>query len=116
MWTVKREAIDQVKQAFAEYGRPDHEVKDADGNVTGRLLATQVYMKDNVIVRAIEIEGDFVAVAQHMSRQPAIRELEGKLDPLIEEERDMSTPEGAREFFMKSAMECLVDRRHDEPV
>lgn len=115
MWSVRPEAVGEVKQAFAEYGRPDHEVKDDEGNVKGRLLATQVFMKDNVVVRVIEVEGDFAAVAAHMGRQPAIRELEDKLTPLLEEPRDMSTPEGAREFFMKSAMECLVDRRHDDP-
>ena len=115
MWTVKPDAVDEVKQAFADYGRPDHEVKDDEGNVKGRLLGTQVFMKENVVVRVIEVEGDFAAVAAHMGRQPAIRDLEDKLTPLLEEERDMSTPEGARAFFMKSAMECLIDRRHDDP-
>ena len=115
MWTVKPDAVDEVKQAFADYGRPDHEVKDDEGNVKGRLLGTQVFMKENVVVRVIEVDGDFAAVAAHMGRQPAIRDLEDKLTPLLEEERDMSTPEGARAFFMKSAMECLIDRRHDDP-
>ena len=38
----------------------------------------------------------------------------GFLDEHIAEPRDMSTPDGAREFFMKSIMELLVARRHDE--
>jgi hypothetical protein len=115
MWAVKPDAIDQVKELFANYGRPDHVVKDEDGNVRGMLLGTQVFMKDNLVVRVIEVEGDFVAVAQHMGRQPAIQELESALDDLVLEPRDMSTPEGARDFFIKSAMECLIDRRHDDP-
>lgn len=115
LWTVKPEAVEQVKELFRDYGRPDHEVKDEDGNVRGRLLGTQVFMKGNTVVRVIEVEGDFVAVAQHMGRQPAIQELEAALDPLLEEPRDMSTPEGARDFFLKSAMECVADRRHDDP-
>jgi SchA/CurD like domain len=49
-----------------------------------------------------------------MGRQPAIRELEDQLDQLVAEPRDMSTDEGAREFFIKSFMELLVSRRYDE--
>jgi hypothetical protein len=49
-----------------------------------------------------------------MGRQPAIRELEDQLDEHIAEPRDMSTPEGAREFFVNSIMEPIAARRHDE--
>ena len=53
-------------------------------------------------------------LARHMGRQPAIRELEDALDEHVAEPRDMSTAEGAREFFIKSIMELLAARRHDE--
>jgi hypothetical protein len=49
-----------------------------------------------------------------MGRQPAIRELEEKLDDYIEKPRDMSTPEGARAFFIESAMRTVVTRRWDD--
>ncbi len=57
---------------------------------------------------------DLPTLARHMGQQQAIRDLEDKLDEHIAEPRDMSTPEGAREFFIKSFMELLVSRRHDD--
>jgi SchA/CurD like domain len=113
-WTVKPGTEDAVRQAFANYGRPDHDVKDADGNIVGKLLSTQVFMKGNTLVRAIEFEGSIVDLAPHMGRQPAIQALEQEIDKYLEEPRDMSTPEGARAYFMKSAMETLISRRWDD--
>ena len=49
-----------------------------------------------------------------MGQQKAIRDLEDELDKHVAEPRDMSTPEGARDFFVKSFMELLISRRHDE--
>jgi hypothetical protein len=73
-------------------------------------------MQGNTVVRVMEIEGaSFPEVAAHMGKQPAIRELEDKLDEHLLEPRDMSTPEGAREFFMKSMMRPIAVRRHDDP-
>jgi hypothetical protein len=114
MWTVKPGTEEQVAELFANYQSPDPIVKDADGNEKGRLLGTQVFMKDNVVVRVMEIDAALPDVAQHLGRQPAIQELERKLDPLLEVERDMSTPEGARAFFMSSMMRCLVARKLDD--
>ena len=113
-WNVRKGTEDEVRELFHNYGRPDHVIKDDDGNEVGRLLATQVYMKDNMIVRVVEADApSIIEVAKHMRQQKAIQDLEESLDPLLEEPRDMSTPEGARDFFMKTAMECLVARRHD---
>jgi hypothetical protein len=116
MWDIKPGSQDAVRQVFKEYGRPDHTVRDEDGNDVGTLLSTQVFMKGNTVVRVVETTDDvpLPVLGQHMGRQPAIRELEDKLDELVAEPRDMSTSEGAREFFMKSTMELLVTRRHDE--
>ncbi|HWX45907.1 MAG TPA: SchA/CurD-like domain-containing protein [Solirubrobacteraceae bacterium] len=116
MWDIKPGSQDAVRQAFKEYGRPDHAVRDEDGNDVGTLLSTQVFMKGNTVIRVVETTDDvpLPVLGQHMGRQPAIRELEDKLDQYVAEPRDMSTSEGAREFFMKSTMELLVTRRHDE--
>lgn len=116
MWDIKPGSQDAVRQAFKEYGRPDHTVRDEEGNDVGTLLSTQVFMKGNTVIRVVETTDDvpLPVLGQHMGRQPAIRELEDKLDQYVAEPRDMSTSEGAREFFMKSTMELLVTRRHDE--
>ena len=114
-WTVKPGTEDKVRELFKNYGRPDPVVKDAEGNETGGLLvSSQVFMKDNIVIRVMEVEGSLPEAAAHLGRQPAIQELESQLDPLLEEPRDMSDPQGAREFFMLSIMETLLSRRHDE--
>jgi hypothetical protein len=113
IWKVKPGSEPAVRELFAGYGRPDPVVKDAEGNVKGRLVGTQVFMKDNTVVRVMEIEGSFPDVAAHLSRQPAIRELESQLDAHLETPRDMSDPAGARKFFMNAMMDCLVARRED---
>jgi hypothetical protein len=110
IWNVKPGTEDQVRELFANYESPDPVVRDEHGNEKGRLLSTQVYMRQNVVVRVMEIDCDFRDAAAHLGKQPGIRELESKLDPLLETPRDMSTPEGAREFFMSTMMECLVSR------
>jgi hypothetical protein len=116
MWGIKPESRDTVRQLFHEYGRPDHTIRDDDGNEVGTLLSTLVFMKDDQVIRVVETTDgvDLPTLAKHMGRQPAIRELEDQLDQHVAEPRDMSTPEGAREFFIKSIMELLVARRHDE--
>ena len=115
-WKVKPGSEEAVIKLFEDYGRPDHVVLDAEGNEKGLLVSTMVFMKENTVVRVMEIEGaSFPEVAAHMGKQPAIRELEEKLDEHLLEPRDMSTPEGARKFFMDSMMRCLAARRHDDP-
>lgn len=114
IWNVKPGTEKQVEEIFANYESPDRIIRDEQGNEKGKLLATQIYMKDNTIVRVMEIEGELREAAAHLGRQPQIRALEDKLDPLLETPRDMSTPEGARQFFMSTMMRCLVARTFDD--
>jgi hypothetical protein len=116
LWDIKPGSQDAVRQAFKEYGRPDHTIRDEDGSEVGTLLSTQVFMKDNTVVRVVETTDGvpLPVLGRHMGRQPAIRELEDKLDQYVAEPRDMSNDDGARAFFLKSTMELLVARRHDE--
>jgi hypothetical protein len=111
IWTVKPGTEDQVDEIFSNYEAPDPIVKDADGNEIGALKATQVFRKDNTVVRVMEVEGSLVDVSRHLGQQPQIQEIEAKLDPLIETPRDMSNPQGAAKFFMDTSMKCLIHRR-----
>jgi hypothetical protein len=99
-----------VERLFAEYGHPDHTVVDEYGTPVGRLLATTVFLKDQTLVRVVEYEGEFLDVARHMSRQPAIISLEAALEEHLAQPRDMSSPEGAARFFANSSMKCLTSR------
>ena len=112
-WTVKPGAEREVEELFRNYGTPEHVFRDDEGNEQGRLIATQVFMKDNMIVRVMEFEGDRRTLVQHLRRQPAVQALERKLDEYLEVPRDMSTPEGAQEFFRRAGMRCLLARRGD---
>lgn len=113
-WKVKPGSEEAIRQMFANYGRPAHEIKDEEGNVVGKLISTQVFMKGTTLVRALEFEGNFMDVAPHLGRQPAIRALEDEMDQHLATPRDMSTPEGARKYFMEAAMETLITRRWDD--
>jgi hypothetical protein len=115
MWQVKPGSEEAVAELFENYGRPDYIVRDEEGNEKGRLISTLVFLKGSTVVRVVEIEGaSLPEVAAHMGKQPAVRELEEKLDEHLAEPRDMTTPEGARKFFMESSMRTLLARRHDE--
>lgn len=114
MWSVKPGTEDAVRELFHNYGRPDPVVRDSEGNVTGQLLSTQVFMKGNVVVRVMEVEGDLPAVARHLQTQEAIQNLESQLDQYLEEPRDHSSPEAMARFFAQSAMELLIARKLGE--
>jgi hypothetical protein len=114
MFKVKPGTEQKVQELFRNSGRPEHEIKGPDGTVRGRVLHTMVLMKDNIIIRAIEFEGQLPDVIQHIRNQQEVRELEAGLEPLLEVPRDMTTPEGAMKFFRESGMQILVDRYHDK--
>jgi hypothetical protein len=114
MWTVKPGTEADVEELFRNYGRPDSVVRGEDGAEQGRLLGTQVFMKDNTVVRVMEFEGDSRAIFRHLQQQPVVRELESKLDDYLQHPRDMSTPEGAQKFFRESGMRCLLARKHED--
>lgn len=105
-----------VKDLFRDSGNPEFDVRDSGGKIVGRLLGTMVFVGNGMAVRVIEVEGALPVVAAHMSRQREVREFERQLEEHLTRPRDMSTPEGARQFFRESAMECVLSRRHDQPL
>lgn len=112
-WNVKPGTEQAVEELFRNSGRPEHVIRDADGREKGKLLSTLVFMKQNMVVRVIEFEGEFQDVAQHMGRQQEVQDFERQLDQYLAEPRDMSKPQGVRQFFTSAAMHCVLARRHD---
>lgn len=104
-----------MNELFRNSGRPQFEIKAPDGTVVGKLLGTMAFVGPGMAVRVIEVEGPLPVVAAHISRQPAVQEFERQLTDLISVPRDMGTPDGAREFFARASMECVLSRRHDQP-
>ena len=115
-YPLKAGSEEKVKELFRHSGRPEFDVRDDDGNVVGRLLGTMTFVGKEIAVRVIEIEGPLPVVAAHMSRQPEVREFERQLEEHLAKPRDMRTPQGAREFFREASMECVLLRRHDQPL
>lgn len=98
---------EKVKDLLANYAPPERVT--ADGT---RLLSTTVFMKGNLVVRMIEIDGQLPSLIKHMSQDPNIQYVERELDKYLvdEDKRDASTPEGARAFFQKAMMEHVTTR------
>jgi hypothetical protein len=105
---------DEVSSIFANSGRPEHTVRDEQGNEIGRLLRTLVFVGKGRAVRVIEIDGDVMAVSRHMSQQQEVQELEALLDKHLAKPRDMTNPAGAAAFFAEAGMRCVVHRQADE--
>jgi hypothetical protein len=114
LYKLKPGSEDFVADLFANSGRPDHTLKDDDGNEIGRLLTTMAFVGTETGVRVIEVEGDFKAVSGHLSRQPEVKEFERQIQDHLAEPRDLATPEGAAEFFKKRGMRNVLIRRADD--
>ena len=102
---VKPGTEQQVADILSSYGRPASEIDD-----TTRLLGTTVFMQGNLVVRVLDVEGELPTVMRHLAAQPEIQDAEQRLTPYLEQERDMSTPEGARSFFLNAMMTRLTHR------
>jgi hypothetical protein len=114
LYKLKPGTADAVTELFQQSGRPDHDVRDDDGTLVGRLLTTMVFVGSEAAVRVIEVEGDPRVVAGHISRQDEVKDFESKIEPLLAEPRDLSNPEGARDFFQRSGMRNVLTRRHTD--
>jgi hypothetical protein len=115
-YPIRAGSEEKVKDLFRSSGRPEFDVKDADGKVIGRLLGTMAFVGREVAIRVIEVDGPLPLVAGHMSRQPEVARFESELEEHLTVPRDMRSPEGARAFFRDAAMECVLNRRYDEPI
>jgi hypothetical protein len=107
IYPLKAGHEDVVAGIFAQSGRPDHEVKDDDGSVVGRLVRTLVFVGPELAIRVIEVQGDLRAVSRHMSRQEPVRAFEREVEQHLAVARDMVTPEGAMAFFASAGMRAV---------
>jgi SchA/CurD like domain len=114
LYKLKPGSEETVAELFRNSGRPDHTVRDDDGNEIGQLITTMAFVGSENAVRVIEIEGDFQAVAAHMSRQPETQEFERGIQEHLSEPRNLSTPEGAVAFFKKRGMQNVLLRRSED--
>ena len=113
-YRVKPGHDDEIAEIFAAFQRVDTpDYADEQGDSSGRLLGTGVFIKDDVMVRVIHYEGEFAAVGRHMGAQKGVHILESKLAPYLAEERETASAEGFAEYFrnalMRSVSQLTVD-------
>jgi len=102
---IKPDTVEQVKNLLASYVPPTWVTPDGT-----RLLSTSVFVKDDRVVRMMEIDGSLASVLAHLARQPSVQQLERQLDQYLAEPRDISTPEGAQSFFRRAMMAHVTTR------
>lgn len=105
MFRIKPGTEAQVKELLTNYEPPEWVTPDG-----ARLLGTSIFIKDDLVVRMMEVDGPLPSIMAHLARQPSIQQLEADLDPYLAEPRDMSSPEGARAFFGRAMMEHVTTR------
>ena len=111
-WTFRRACRNEVENLLLRYPPPDSlQITDDDGNVVGRMLATAVFLRDNLVVRVMEFEGPLPELLRQKSMESTHAEIDRALQQYLEKPADLSTPEGFRTFFADSAMRCLYFRK-----
>ncbi|WP_158566847.1 SchA/CurD-like domain-containing protein [Actinomadura craniellae] len=92
-----------VRELLAGYGTPRLETDDGT-----RLLSTAVFLKDDLAVRAIEIEGDLPTLAAHLAQDPVVLEVERGLLPHLVDTYDPADPRQRGEFMARRRTEPLM--------
>ncbi|MDI5961731.1 SchA/CurD-like domain-containing protein [Streptomyces sp. SL13] len=101
-FTVKPGSEEKVAGILAGYTSPRARVDD-----TTRLRRTSLFMHGNRVVRAVEVEGELVRALRHVAMQPEVRAVEEAINPYLEQERDLSDPRSARDFFARAALPAV---------
>ncbi|MFJ9412745.1 SchA/CurD-like domain-containing protein [Streptomyces sp. NPDC101227] len=109
-FTVKPGSESMVAEILAGYSSPESQVDD-----TTRLRRTSLFMHDNRVVRAVEVQGDLVAALRHVSEQPEVRAVEEAINPYLEQDRDLTDPNSARVFFTRAALPAVHHIGTDGP-
>jgi hypothetical protein len=107
-FTVRPGTEQEARRVLAGYPRPDTEIEGG-----ARLLGTSVFLWRNRVLRVMDVEGPLPLIMRHLATQPAIRQTEAELNPLLTEQRDLDAPGGARDFFARAMMTRIVHRVTD---
>ncbi|HEV2372375.1 MAG TPA: SchA/CurD-like domain-containing protein [Streptosporangiaceae bacterium] len=107
-YNIKPGFEDEIAEVFARFQRVTSPVlKDEAGREVGKLKGTGVFIRDGVLVRFIDYDGEIEDVGRHMSEHPGVHSIEEALKPYLSEPRDTATPERFRAYFAKSLMRCI---------
>jgi hypothetical protein len=95
---------------------PSLSVQDDAGNKVGQVRGMLFFVGKEKALRLIKIEGEKSGFGAHMSRQPAAREFQQRLDEHLAVDRDMDSSDSAADFFADAWLECVLSRRHDQEI
>ncbi|MFE1783724.1 SchA/CurD-like domain-containing protein [Streptomyces sp. NPDC059506] len=110
-FTVRPGSEQAVAEIMSGYAVPETRVDDET-----RLLRTSLFMHRNRVVRVIEVGGDLAAALRHVAAQPEVQAVEDAVRPHLEENRDLGSPEAAREFYARAALPLFHHAAADGPV
>src|SRR5436305_3267498 len=108
---IKPGSHDAVVRLLSGYRAPRLEI---DGGTT-RLLGTAVFASGDVVVRALEVQGDLARVAPHLAADPAVQQVERALVPHLAEPFDPADPAARGRFFAQRLMERITHRENGVP-
>ena len=111
LFTVRPGTEEKVAEIFRTYGRPS-----VQASTDTRLVSTSVFMKDNIVVRVFDIEGQLEDAMAFLPQQEAIRKLEQELNPLLEYPRDFANSDDAKRFFQRALMTRVTHREAGRPL
>ncbi|CRK55082.1 WhiE I protein of unknown function [Alloactinosynnema sp. L-07] len=107
-YRVKPGHDEEIAEIFANFKRVKRpELHDVEGQESGKLLGTAVFIDHDVVVRVIHYSGDFADIARKMAAESGVHTLESKLAPYLAEQRDTTTSEGFGEYFRNATMRCI---------
>jgi hypothetical protein len=110
VYPLKPGSAEAVAEEFRASPSPSLEVTDEAGRVVGRLLGTLAFVGERQAVRVIEVEGPVAAVSAYMGRSPQAREFQGRLQPYLAVDRDLSSPASMGAFFRDATLRCVLSR------
>lgn len=116
VYPIRPGTEDAVAKLFRGGERVSTEIHGPDGAVVARLLHTMVFVGNGKAMRLIEFEGELSQVIAHLRSQPAARALQAGLNDYLAVPPEAREPRNLPSFFRDAALECVLVRRHDEPI
>lgn len=103
--TIKPDAADAIAQVFAETkpaGKPV--LRGGGGQASGAIEAVALFVHEQAMVRVVQYEGELADVARFMAGWGARSNLEARLAPYMDEDRNFETSADFEELWWRHNM------------
>jgi len=105
-----------VRDLVGANGRPELIMRDESGSAVGRVNGMMFFLGKEKALRLVKITGTKSEFRMHMSRQPAAREFQQRLDEHLAVDRTAPSGGGPAQFFSEAWVDCVLSRRHDQEI